>query len=219
MNLPDIPFQVSVNKQEMINHVVNETVSVLDKAIQERGSASFFVSGGTTPVIFYNMLKEVSLDWSKVNLSLIDERLNCDISDKNIDTLKRLFIDLLPVKPNLLSLEEKLDWLNEISFQPADLMWLGMGNDGHIASLFKETDFISSKMGYINTISPKQPYNRISMTMNRLAQSGNIFLLLPEKRKREDFLLNCDKNTAILRILKDASSSISIYTCDDNEDA
>jgi 6-phosphogluconolactonase len=151
-----------VDAKHFAGGVADEIVAILNEAIAERGSASLVLAGGSTPAGVYRALSKPprteALDWSKVRLYLGDERwvpASDDLSNGRmvretlLEGLGAQKPKFFPVDTSLSSVEEgaknyaKLLLTQECqgseasSRTPAfDLILLGMGEDGHTASLF-----------------------------------------------------------------------------------
>lgn len=119
----------------------------LRAALAERGQALLVVSGGRSPVAFLEALGSAELDWPKVSVSLADERWVPESHpDSNAGLLRRHllkgaaarahFIGLYQPAASLDEAADKADrFLHELAL-PIDVLVLGMGDDGHTASLF-----------------------------------------------------------------------------------
>jgi 6-phosphogluconolactonase len=111
-----------------------DILAALRKGLAARGRATIAVPGGTTPGPVFDAVCQAPLPWSKVAVTLLDERMvDTDSPDSNERLVReRLLADraagarFLPLEADALA---ELDW-------PLDLALLGMGEDGHIASLF-----------------------------------------------------------------------------------
>lgn len=135
------------NRQEMVAALQQECVTALTSAIEERGEATFMVSGGSTPEPLYQSLSNVDLDWGAVYIALVDERWVDFDHDKSNEafTVKHL-IQNQAVIANVIGMkntaETALEGLSDCETayqqlaQPFDVTILGMGSDGHTASLF-----------------------------------------------------------------------------------
>jgi 6-phosphogluconolactonase len=127
------------------------TASLLQKSIDERGEALLVVSGGTTPKRFFGSLALQTIDWPRVTITLADERC---VADDNLRSNARLLRETLlrdraaaarfaPLADSRLSSDQELVAANARVADlplPADLVVLGMGDDGHTASWFPGAD-------------------------------------------------------------------------------
>lgn len=169
--------------------------SILQKGIQDTGRASLLVSGGRTPMPLFQLLSEQSLDWSKVDVSLVDERWVSETDDaSNTKMVKANLLQNNAAQANFVGLVTDAenaqdavsactDNLSNIK-QPFDVLILGMGEDGHTASLFPCSEQIkagldrSSNARYIAVQPTTAPHQRMSLTLDAILTSQNIFLHL-----------------------------------------
>ncbi len=119
----------------------------LREAVEARGAALLVVSGGTTPVRFFRALSEQPIDWSRVAITLADERRVPDDDPRSNARLVRETLlreraasaSFFPLADSRLDEDRELAAANaRIATlpSPADLVVLGMGEDGHTASWF-----------------------------------------------------------------------------------
>ena len=178
-----------------------QVADLLRLGIKERGRASLVVSGGSTPVPFFAALSERELDWEEVTVTLADERW-VDTSDAaSNEHLVRLHLlqnraalaRFVGLKTGALTAaqgeKECADGLAEVP-SPFDALILGMGNDGHTASLFPEAARLKSALALdsgqlcMAITPPSAPHERMTLTLPALLQSRRIILHLvgPDKR-------------------------------------
>lgn len=135
------------NRAAMIAALQAECENALRSAIDERGEATFMVSGGGTPEPLYKALSQVDLDWESVYVALVDERWVDFDHDKSNEafTVKHLIqnkaavANLVGMKNSAATAVEGLadcESAYQQLAQPFDITILGMGSDGHTASLF-----------------------------------------------------------------------------------
>jgi len=194
--LPETVGFYSTNSSESLAvDLCNSIGEILAEAIKKRGRASIAVSGGSTPVPLFKELSLLSLDWSKVDLTLVDDRW---VEPKNADSNELLvrthLIKNNASKVNFIPLKNDSNTAKDGQKQseallgnftlPFDVVVLGMGSDGHTASLFPCSDELADGMdlnnpNYLVSTSPRTaPYERLSLTAQVIIDAKNIFLHL-----------------------------------------
>jgi len=186
-------------------------IGILSDALKQNDTASLVVSGGRTPARLFNALSTADLDWSKVFITLADERWvdgDNDASNAKMVRAQLLinkaasanFIDLKTRHENAEdAVQECTDNLS-VMRRPFDLLILGMGEDGHTASLFpcsaqiKDGLNLDSGKIFIAVQPTTAPNQRMSLTLPALLNSKNIFVHLTGESKKQ--------------VLKDAMSGI-----------
>jgi len=145
------------NRQDMVAALETECVAALNQAIEDRGEATFMVSGGSTPEPLYKSLSNVDLNWESVYIALVDERWVDFEHDKSNEafTVKHL-IQNKAAAANLVGMKNTADTAQEgladceaayqQLAQPFDITVLGMGNDGHTASLFPHANGLDAAL-------------------------------------------------------------------------
>ena len=160
------------------------------------------VSGGSTPVNLFKLLSKIEISWDKVIISLVDERLvskdHKDLNEKLVrDNLlqnsakKALFMPLVIDETDLEINLQTIKDLTKRIIQPFTVVVLGMGGDGHTASLFPESPQLergmdmNSEESLIITDPITAPYQRISFTRKALLNTDNLFLHCYGDEKKE----------------------------------
>ena len=168
-----------------------------DMAIKNKGSFSLVLSGGTTPVNVYKLLANEQVDFEKWYIYFGDERCfplnhlerNSNVAESTwlskVNILKsNIFI--IPAElgntEGALAYEKILD-----KNKPFDLVMLGLGDDGHIASLFPTHQWDNSKQVISVSNAPKSPSDRISLTPSRLSNTEEVLFLISGKNKVNAF--------------------------------
>ena len=233
----------SFNNREKLDNSLAETVAkLLIEAIEVKGRASLAVSGGSTPKGFFKCLSQKTLAWDKVTITLADERcLDPNHPDSNTRLVHENLLQNKAQKARFFSLttsEATTDILFEAelvkkgkaainNLLPLDVLILGMGEDGHTASLFPCSAQIKQAMkvdgvdqeNVLMKITPKTaPYQRITFTLASLMMSKNIFLHICGESKKQvldkalDQELNPDFTVMpISAFLKDQNIDTQVY--------
>jgi 6-phosphogluconolactonase len=170
--------------------------AALQGALDARGRASLVATGGRSPGPVYDRLSRADLDWSKVAVTLSDER-QVDASSPNSNArllCERLFVGRA-AKARFLPLTDYAERVLR-KLLPFDAVMLGMGEDGHIASLIPGSPVLAQGMDPAGEVliaeSPEgfgsPPVARITLTLAALLQSRAIFLLIAGEAKRQVIL-------------------------------
>ena len=110
--------------------------SILSEAIATKNSAAFVVSGGSSPIKIFQELSNSDLDWSKVTITLVDDRaVDKNHNDSNEKLLNEHLLINKASDANFISLFTDSKNVKNRK-DGCDLMLLGMGEDAHFASLF-----------------------------------------------------------------------------------
>ncbi|KTC86649.1 6-phosphogluconolactonase [Legionella brunensis] len=181
---------------QLNQHFAQQIATLLTDAIRQRGKAFLAVSGGKTPLGLFKRLAQTNLDWRNVTITLTDERwLNPLDKDSNEYLVKENLLQDKAAKATFISLYSTADdhCCDEIETRLAvlptfDVVILGMGEDGHTASLFPCSTEIYSGLADTSSavlmVNPTSaPYRRISLSKTRLLNSRIIFLHLVGKNK------------------------------------
>jgi 6-phosphogluconolactonase len=189
--------------REKLDEALAENVSqILQAAIATKGKASIAVSGGSTPKGFFKTLSKKAIDWKKVTITLADERwvdINSDASNTRLVHEHLLQNNASSAKFFHLKQGEKLceETLNDLNIAannallPLDIVILGMGEDGHTASLFPCSAQIEQGLDITNDSSLMKvepttaPHQRITFSFAALKQSKNVFLHLCGDNKKQ----------------------------------
>ncbi|NBD21835.1 6-phosphogluconolactonase [Aquabacterium fontiphilum] len=176
----------------------------LREGLAARGTALLVVSGGSTPVPFFQALSQVALDWSRVTVTLADERwLPHDHADSNAGLVRRHLLQGPAASARWVPLgqgrgDPALAWpaveaaLAQAPW-PADVVVLGMGADGHTASLFPGAPGLAEALDAGCThrcqvvpapAPPNVPVDRITLTARALLDARTLVLHTTGAAKR-----------------------------------
>jgi 6-phosphogluconolactonase len=163
------------------------------RAIQERGQFSLALSGGSTPWLMLNHLARLDLPWDRFHVFQVDERVAPDgDAERNLTHIKDQFTGLVAIPPHQVHampvLEENLDaaankymhTLRGIAGMPAilDLVHLGLGGDGHTASLFPGSPLLDSLARDVDIARVEHQRIRMTLTYPAINRARNILWLI-----------------------------------------
>jgi 6-phosphogluconolactonase len=187
-------------------HALSGEIQVdLQEAIAARGHASLVVSGGRTPVTLFNQLASETLPWDKVLVTLADERwVDAHDAASNERLVRAELLQQRAAAAQFVSLknaaatpEAGAEWawrsLSRMA-RPFDVVLLGMGDDGHTASLFPPSPTnpaaqlaqaldTSKPPACVAMQAPVAPHARLSLNLNALLDARRIVLHLQGEAK------------------------------------
>jgi len=174
--------------------------AILDAAmlsIQQRGAFHLVISGGETPRKIYQQLRTVQTDWSKWHVYFSDERcLPKTDKNRNSRMAGNAWLDHVPIPEDQIHIipteigapQAALRYAATLSaVKMFDLVLLGLGEDGHTASLFPNHEW-GDKPDSPDTLAvidaPKPPPHRVSLSATRLSRSRGVLFLVAGESKR-----------------------------------
>ncbi len=158
------------------------------------GAKTLVLAGGTTPKRCYELLAELDVEWGRVAVLFGDERcVPPDHPDSNYRMAKESLLDrVLPATvyrmPAELGPEEGADEYAEVvaNVAPLDFVLLGVGEDGHIGSLFPGHPALHADGLTIGIHdSPKPPSERVTITLEAMRDAGRVMILATGKGKAQ----------------------------------
>lgn len=164
----------------------------LASALRTQGRASLVATGGRSPGPVFDRLSQSSaLDWSRVVITLTDERCVPEDDDaSNARAVRERLLRGQASKAHFLPLWPEPTAAALASIQPFDAVMLGMGEDGHIASLIPGDPDLELGLTSGELLRPvpaglgKPPVPRITLTLSALLNARSAFLLLAGEAKR-----------------------------------
>jgi 6-phosphogluconolactonase len=172
-----------------------DIVASLEQGLRERGGASLVVAGGRSPVPLFEKLSGVELDWRRVWVTLTDERwIDATSSDSNEQLVRAHLLRNAAANANLVGMKNNAaepadgaaaSWAAIAPLpRPFDYVLLGMGEDGHTASLFPDSPALGIALdalqppGCVGMRAPVPPQARMSLNLSALLDSRRIALLI-----------------------------------------
>jgi 6-phosphogluconolactonase len=220
------------NGAELAGKLADKVAETLSAAITARGSASLAVSGGSTPKAFFQALSSRPLDWSKVTITLVDERFvpadnprsNHLLVNENLLKDKAAAAAFVPLYQAVASVEDAATIATQQTAaigNPFDIAILGMGNDGHTASFFPGGNNLAKALdpatprGIITMEAQDAGEPRLTFTFTSLQDAGLLVLHI-EGQGKKDVLARAEapgeeSEMPIRAVLRRAASPVQIY--------
>lgn len=215
---------------DLTRKLVSDLSGCLERAIDERGHATVVVSGGRTPEHLFPVLARQSLAWDRVFITLADERwVDVGHPDSNEGLARALLLQGPASKAQFIGLKtdpaDPLDGRMECEASVAQLSWpldvifLGMGEDGHIASLFPGSDdWLGAPGRVVAVAASKNRHPRMSLTPGALLDSRHIFLVISGPAKQATFEAALKPGPVgqlpVRLILHQTQVPVTVYTVD-----
>jgi 6-phosphogluconolactonase len=204
----DLPARRYADMETLSRELATDIAGNLTAAIGARGVASLVVSGGRSPVRLFELLRAQPLDWDHVCVALADERW---VSPDDPASNERLVRDVLlkdrAASARFLGLKNGAPTpdLGAVSAwqtfarvpRPFDAVILGMGDDGHTASLFPSSPNLPRALnpaavaGCVGMWALVAPHPRLSLNLTALLDSRRIVVLISGESKWRTFAAAC----------------------------
>lgn len=182
-----------------------EFKKITEEYITSKGNMNIALSGGNTPKLLFSVLAEDYTDaimWSKINFYWADERcVPPESSDSNFGEANRILFSKITAIKNVHRIIGENDPYNETerysgllkknlpaenNFPKFDLILLGMGEDGHTASIFPDSmDLLNSEKYCETVVHPESKQKRITLTGKVINNSEKIYFLVTGKNKEQ----------------------------------
>lgn len=215
--------KISVLESKLATQISNR----LESAIKKNESAHLLVSGGSTPIGMYHLLSLKQLDWSKVTIGLVDERfVPTNHANSNEKMIKENLLINEAADAHFISMSrmnnDEEENLSQASLEykrfhnAIDICVLGMGGDGHTASLFptdknSEQSLENNLLEVVSTRAPKEPIKRISCSKGLILSSDAIYIMITGAEKKKVLQRATANKLPISYFTEATDKSIEIY--------
>ena len=172
-----------------------QILTAAEHAIADHGNFKLVLAGGGTPEKVYRLLAQADADWGKWFIYYGDERcLPTDHADRNSLMATQAFLEKVAIPsaqiftiPAELGAEKAAKKYQQVvaNALPFDMVLLGMGEDGHTASLFPGHKNQENELAHAVYNSPKPPPERVSISALALSNTKQLIFLITGANKRE----------------------------------
>jgi 6-phosphogluconolactonase len=209
------------HSQNDINQAaVKRILQAADEAIAKHGSFLIVLAGGSTPKSVYQLLSIQRTDWSKWHVYHNDDRcLPVDHVERNSKMARDVWLNHVDIPQSQIhdipaelgNIEGAKAYAKTLSgIRAFDLVILGLGEDGHTASLFPNQAVDNSAEAVPVFNAPKPPADRVTMSQNRLNNTNEVLFLVTGKGKQEA-IDNWRKGVAIPATLIAPKKGVDVY--------
>lgn len=183
-----ISFKADTSRAEQAANLADAIAGLLVQAMRDHGAARLVVPGGSTPVALFEVLAQKEIAWWRVSVSLTDDRqVPEDHEASNVGLVRK---HLLQHKAAAAIFED----LETAARHVPDIVVLGMGEDGHMASLFPGAPELVTALDpehpdalvriVPDPLPPHAPFPRLSMTVSAILKAHHIFILICGRTKQ-----------------------------------
>ncbi len=220
------------SREELYNKTAERCLSLLQSGLEHSGKASLIVPGGTTPAPVFKQLSKQNIDWENIHIALSDERwLDASHPQSNEKLIKKTLLINYAEKASFTGMKNAHNSTLAGEFEcnetyqniptPIDAVMLGMGPDGHFASLFPRSEQINEALNPENkklcmAINAEgcavagEYTKRMSMTLAALLNSKTIILLLTGEEKLQ-VLRQSSNLHPVTTLIKQSNTDVELY--------
>ena len=207
--------------QDAINQAaVARILAAANEAINQHGSFLIVLAGGSTPKSVYQLLSQQKADWANWHVYHNDDRcLPVDHIDRNSKMARDVWLNQVAIPQNQIhdiptelgNVEGAKAYAKTLnSVRMFDLVILGLGEDGHTASLFPNQVVDNSADVVPVFDAPKPPADRVTMSQNRLNNTHEVLFLVTGAGKQEA-VDNWRKGVKIPATLISPANGVDVY--------
>jgi 6-phosphogluconolactonase len=224
--VPPLPLSVLhfVSPDQAAAALSARVTSDLEQAVAQRGHAALAVPGGTTPETFLRLLGYRNLDWRRIAVTLTDERWvppdhersNARLVARSLGSHGRPYrwYPLYRAGTGIDAAVPRVEYESGSLGWPLDVVVLGMGEDGHVASLFPGSNAGFDDAASRRFVPVKGPGGepRISLTATALREARSVYLLLNGERKLAVLERAAAEGLPVARVLSTRRNHVTAFT-------
>ena len=218
---------------EMAEAVAGDIGFIIESAIDARGAAVIALAGGKTPLPIYEKLAKAKIDWKRVTIVPGDDRI-VPLGDplSNVTAIGKIFIPkgarVIPLvsdkAPDYKAAGRSADALLQDVHWPLDLCLLGVGGDGHCASIFPGPDFDEALNGpkerralgvMPDPLPPEAPVARVTLSRAAIVSARALMIAVTGEAKKEVLEAAIDQGASssypVGRVLADVELPVDIH--------
>jgi len=218
---------------EMAEAVAGDIGFIIESAIDARGAAVIALAGGKTPLPIYEKLAKAKIDWKRVTIIPGDDRI-VPLGDplSNVTAIGKIFIPkgarVLPLvsdkAPDYKAAGRSADALLQDVHWPLDLCLLGVGGDGHCASIFPGPDFDEALNGpkerralgvMPDPLPPEAPVARVTLSRAAIVSARALMIAITGEAKKEVLESAIEQGASssypVSRVLADVELPVDIH--------
>ena len=210
------PFSTA---DELADVAASAIGGALSDAIAARSTATLVATAGRSPGPIYDRLSAAAMDWRQVTVTLSDERcVGEEHPDSNARLVRARLLQNCAAAAAFLPLWPAPDPSELLALMPFDVVMLGMGEDGHVASLIPGDPGLEDALTAPDLLRDvpeglgKPPLARVTLTLTAILRARAIFLLIAGEAKREVIARAAKgEDLPVTRLIRSAGKRLRIF--------